>query len=141
MLTRVATTLKRLVACLFTAQSSATVETPSNTANHSPVQSGQPCKVARKPRQSASKKPKRKTSVAQAGTTAQSRKPRQKPAQQTSGENGLQQATPASQPASKSAKRKPKAVQPTTAAKSRKPASKPAQTTSGKRGRPRKTPA
>jgi hypothetical protein len=95
--------------------------------------------AATKPQpQPASKKPKRKPSLVQAGTTAQSRKPKQKPAQQTFGENGLQAQTPASQPASKSPTRKSKTAQPTTVAKLRKPASKPAQTTSGKRGRPRK---
>ena len=92
-------------------------------------------------RNPASKKPKAKSSTAQVGTTAISHKPKQKPAQPTSGETGLPQATPASQPASKSATRKRSVAQSTTVVKSRKAAPKPAQTTSGKRGRPRKIPA
>jgi type II secretory pathway component HofQ len=131
--------VRGLMGCQSTAPSSLTAEQPSPSAKHSRVNTTQASpQVARSP---ASKKPKRKSSLAQADTTAQSRKPKQKPAQPTSGVTGSQAQTPASQPASKSAKRKPKAVQPTTAAKSRKPASKPAQTTSGKRGRPRKIPA
>lgn len=88
----------------------------------------------------AKRKPKRKPSAVQVGTTAPSRKRTPKAVQQERGQDGRQPATPASQPASKSVKRKPSVAQPTTAAASRKPASKPAQTTSGKRGRPRKTP-
>jgi hypothetical protein len=81
-----------------------------------------------------SKKPKRKSSPAQVGTTAPSRKPKQKPAQQTSGGAGSQQTTPASQPVSQSRKRKPSVAQQTTQVKSRKQTPKPAQTISGKDG-------
>jgi hypothetical protein len=136
MFKRLAMLVRGLMGSPSTAPSSLTVEQPSPSAKRLRAKSTQASPQA--VRSPASKKLKRKSSLAQAGTTAQSRKPKQKPAQQTSGETGLQAQTPASQPASKSAKRKPKAAQPTTAVKSRKPASKPAQTISGKRGRPRK---
>jgi hypothetical protein len=139
MFKRLAMLVRGLMGCQSTAPSSLTAEQPSPSAKRLRVNTTQASPQA--VRSPASKKPKRKSSLAPAGTTATSRKPKQKPVQPTSGGTGLQAQTPASQPASKSAKRKPKAAHPTTAAKSRKPASKPAQTTSGKRGRPRKIPA
>jgi hypothetical protein len=86
-------------------------------------------------------KVKRKSKVAQADSTAPSRKAAQKPAQTTNGNLGLLLKTPASQPAPQSRKRKPSVAQPTTQAKSRKQTPKPAQTISGKDGLQAQIPA
>jgi hypothetical protein len=75
------------------------------------------------------------------GTTVQLRKQKPKAARQTSGENGLQVATTASQPASQLRKHKSSTVQKTKAAVSRKPIPRPAQLTSGKAGSQAATPA
>ena len=138
MFKQVVSILKRLMGYQPTAQSLPTEATASNSANPLPVQSGQTSLDVQTP---ASKKPRRKSSLAQAGTTAVSRKPKQKPAQQTSGEIGLPVQTPASQPASPSRKRKPSVAQQTTQVKSRKQTPKPAQTISGKDGLQAQTPA
>ena len=90
---------------------------------------------SRKPaQQSAPRKRKPKSKVAQADITATSRKRTPKSAHQIPGQDGLQPVTPASRPASQSRKRKPLAAQPTTAEQSPKQTQKPAQTTSGKDG-------
>jgi hypothetical protein len=86
-------------------------------------------------------KAKRKSKVAQADSTEQSRKVVQKPVQTTNGNLGLLLKTPASQPASRSSKRKPSVAQPTTQAKSRKQTPKHAQIISGKDGLQAQTPA
>ena len=124
--------VRGLMGCQSTAPSLLTVEQPSLSVK--PLRAKRTQASPQPVRNHASKKPKAKSSTAQAGITAQSRKPKQKPAQLTSGENGLQQATPASPPASQSRKRKPSAAQPTTQAKSLKQTPKPAQITSGKDG-------
>jgi hypothetical protein len=121
-----------------TAPSTLTAEQPSPSvksllAKH--IQVSRP--AARKP---ANQKPKSKISAAQAGITAQSRKPKLKAALPTSGESGLQVATTASQPASKLRKPKSSAVQKTKAVASRKQTQKPAQPTSGKAGSQAATP-
>jgi hypothetical protein len=86
-------------------------------------------------------KTKRKSSVAQAVTTAPSRKAAPKPAQTTNGNLGLLLKTPVSQPASQSPKRKPSVAQLTIPVKSRKQTQKPAQIISGKDGLQAQTPA
>jgi hypothetical protein len=121
-----------------TAPSLSQVEQPSPSAKPLLVKSTPVSRQAvRKP---VSQKPKSKASAAQVGTTAQLRKPKQKPARQTSGGTGSQPATTASQPASQLRKPKSSTAQKTKAAVSRKPTPKPAQLTSGKAGSQAATP-
>ena len=108
MFKRLATTLNRLVAYLFTAPSVQTEIKHSVTVSNLPVKSGQPCKDVQTP---VAQKPKRKPSIAKADTTAASRKQTPNPVLAVLGQGGLQRQIRASQPASKSAKRKPSAVQ------------------------------
>jgi hypothetical protein len=114
------------------------VEQPSPNAKPLRAKSIQPSQGAQAP---VKLKAKRKSKVAQADSTATSRKAVQKPAQTTPGNLGLLLKTPASQPASQSRKRKPSVAQPTTQVKSRKQTPKPAQTISGKDGLQAQTPA
>lgn len=109
MFKQAATILNRLVAYLFTAPSSVTVETPNSTVNRSLAQSGQPCKDAQTP---VAQKLKHKPSTAKADTTVASRKQTQNPVLAVLGQGGLQRQIRASQPASKSAKRKPSVGEP-----------------------------
>ena len=139
MFKRLATLVSGLMGRLFTAPSLSQVEQPSPSAKPLPAKSTRGSRpAARKP---ASQKPKSKASAAQVGTTAQLRKPKQKPARQTSGGTGSQPATTASQPASQLRKPKSSTAQKTKAAVSRKQTQKPAQPTSGKAGSQVATPA
>jgi hypothetical protein len=115
-----------------------TAEQASLSAKPLRAKSTQTCQDVQAP---AKLKPKRKSKVAQAVTTAPSRKAALKPAQMESGNLGLLLKTPVSQPASQSPKRKPSVAQPTTQVKSRKQTPKPAQITSGKDGLQAQTPA
>jgi hypothetical protein len=139
MFKRLAMLVRGLMGCQSTTPSLLTVEQPSPSAK--PLRAKRTQASPQPVHNPASKKPKAKSSTAQAGTTVQSRKPKQKLAQLTSGETGLQAQTPASQPASQSRKRKPLVAQQTTQAKSRRQTPKPAQTISGKDGLQAQTPA
>jgi len=139
MFKRLVMLVRGLMGNQYTAPSTLTAEPPSPSVKPLRVKSTQVSRqAARKP---ASKKPKSKASAAQVGTTVQLRKQKPKAARQTSGENGLQVATTASQPASQLRKHKSSTVQKTKAAVSRKPIPKPAQLTSGKAGLRPATPA
>ena len=138
MFKRLVTLVRGLMGCQSTAPSSLTAEQPSPSAKPLRAKSTQASQDAQAP---VKLKAKRKSKVAQADTTAPSRKAAQKPAQTTNGNLGLLLKTPASQPASQSSKRKPSVAQPTTQAKSRKQTPKPAQIISGKDGLQAQTPA
>jgi hypothetical protein len=139
MFKRLATLVSGLMERLFTVHSMSQAEQLSPSVKQLPAKSTHGSRpAARKP---VSQKPKSKASAAQVGTTAQLRKQKQKPARPTSGENGLQVATTASQPASQLRKPKSLTAQKTKAAVSRKQTPKPAQLTSGKAGLRPATPA
>jgi hypothetical protein len=111
MFKRLATLVSGLMGRLFTAPSSLTAEQPSPSAKPLPVKSTHGSRQAvRKP---ASQKPKSKTLAAPQTKAAVSRKQKPKPVRQTSGETGLQVATPASptrQPVKPALTKKPKAA-------------------------------
>jgi hypothetical protein len=111
MFKRLATLVSGLMGRLFTAPSSLTAEQPSPSAKPLPVKSTHGSRQAvRKP---ASQKPKSKALAAPQTKAVASRKPKPKPARQTSGETGLQVATPASptrQPVKPALIKKPKAA-------------------------------
>ena len=111
MFKQLATLVSGLMGRLFTAPSSLTVEQPLPSAKPLPAKSTHGSRQAvRKP---ASQKPKSKASAAQQTKAVASRKQKPKPARQTSGETGLQVATPASptrQPAKPALTKKPKAA-------------------------------
>jgi hypothetical protein len=138
MFKRLVMLVRGLMGSPSTDPSTLTVEQPSPSAKPLRVKSTQVSRqTVRKP---ANQKPKSKTSAAQAGTTAPSRKPKQKAVLPTSGESGLQVATTASQPASPLRKPKSSTVQKTKAVVSRKQTQKPAQPTNGKAGSQAATP-
>jgi hypothetical protein len=138
MFKRLVMLVRGLMESQSTAPSTLTAEQPSPSAKPLPAKSTQVSRqTARKP---VSQKPKSKTSVAQAGTTAPSRKSKPKAARQTSGESGLQVATTASQPASQLRKPKSSTAQKTKAVASPKQTPKLAQLTSGKAGSQAATP-
>jgi hypothetical protein len=114
-----------------------TAEQLSPSAKRLRAKSTQTCQDAQAP---VKLKPKRKSKVAQADSTAPSRKAAPKPAQMESGNLGLLLKTPVSQPASQSPKRKLSVAQPITQVKSRKQTPKPAQIISGKDGLQAQTP-
>jgi hypothetical protein len=111
MFKRLATLVSGLMGRLFTAPSSLTAEQPSPSAKPLPVKSTHGSRQAvRKP---ASQKPKSKTLAAPQTKAVVLRKPKPKPARQTSGETGSQSATPASpthQPVSQAPTAKRKAA-------------------------------
>ena len=111
MLKRLATLVSGLMGRLFTAPSLSQVEQPSPNAKPLPAKSTRGSRPAvRKP---VSQKPKSKASAAPQTKAVASRKPKPKPARQTSGGTGLQVATPASptrQPAKPALTKKPKAA-------------------------------
>ena len=138
MFKRLVTLVRGLMGCQSTAPSLSQEVQPSPSAKRSRAKSTPTSQDAQAP---VKLKPKRKSKVAQADSTAPSRKAVQKPAQTTSGNLGLLLKTPVSQPASQSHKRKPSVAQPTTQVKSRKQTPKPAQIISGKDGLQAQTPA
>jgi hypothetical protein len=111
MLKRLATLVSGLMERLFTAPSSLTAEQPSPSAKLLPVKSTRGSRPAvRKP---ANQKPKSKALAAPQTKAVVLRKPKPKPARQTSGETGSQSATPASpthQPVSQAPTAKRKAA-------------------------------
>jgi len=108
MFKRLATLVSGLMGRLFTAPSLSQVEQPSPSAKPLPAKSTRGSRpAARKP---ASQKPKSKALAAPQIKAVASRKPKPKPARQTSGGTGSQSAIPASQtrqPAKPAVKVKP----------------------------------
>jgi hypothetical protein len=129
MFKRLATLVSGLMERLFTAPSSLTVEQPSPSAKPLPAKSTRGSRQAvRKP---ASQKPKSKASAAPQTKAVVSRKPKPKPARQTSGGTGSQSATPVSptrQPASQAPTAKRKAAVLTSQVKKPTPSKTAAQT-------------
>ena len=131
MFKRVATILNRLVACLFTVQSSETKGKHSNTASNLLVQSGQRCRDALA---LANQKPKRKRSAAQADTQAESTKQTPNPVLAVLGQGGLQRQILAQPSVKQSPKPKRSAAHKGTQVQSPKKTQKPALTMSGQDG-------
>lgn len=99
MFKRLATTLNRLVAYLFTAPSLQTETKHSSTASNLPVKSGQPCKDVQEQlslNQPVQSKPKRKPKAAQQTKQASSRKQTPNPVLAVLGQGGLQRQIRAS---------------------------------------------
>jgi hypothetical protein len=138
MFKRLVTLVRGLMGCQSTAPSLSQAEQPSLSAKPLRAKSTRTLPDAQAP---VKLKTKRKSKVAQADSTAPSRKAAPKPAQTTNGNLGLLLKTPVSQPASQSPKRKLSVAQPTIQAKSLKQTPKPAQIISGKDGLQAQTPA